>query len=108
MKKLLVFLLAAMLLLCLTACKGSDNKGEKKTNTTTQPVSDPSNTKVYYKTDAAGATITTVIVMPEEGSGETLPIKTIAPTEANTTTTTTPTFAAEEDNPFNDVELGWD
>ena len=108
MKKLLPILLAVLLLTCLLcACGNNADKDEQKTVTTTQPVGDatgnPTNTKVYYKTDAAGSTITTVIVLPEEG--ETFPIQTIAPTEANKTTS--PTFAVEDDNQFNDVTLAW-
>lgn len=106
MKKLLPILLAVLLTCLLCACGNKSDKDDQKTVTTTQPVGDAtgdtSNTKVYYKTDAAGSTITTVIVLPEEG--ETFPIQTIAPTEANTTA---PTFVAEEDDPFNDADLNW-
>lgn len=102
MKKLLVFLLAALMLTALCACGG--NSDEKGGNTITP--SDTRPTKIYYKTNAAGSTITTVIVLPEEG--ETFPIQTVAPTEENTTTpTTAPTFAAEESDPFNDAILQW-
>lgn len=107
MKKLLVILLAALMLTALCACGG--NSDENETNNTTQPVGDNTTdtrpTKIYYKTNAAGSTITTVIVLPEDG--ETFPIQTVAPTEANTTTTTAPTFAAEESDPFNDAILQW-
>ena len=108
MKKLLVFLLAALMLTALCAC--GDDTVQTETNNTTQPVGDNTTasrpTKVYYKTDAAGSTFTTVIVLPEEG--ETFPIQTIAPTEASTTTpTTAPTFAVEESDPFNDAVLQW-
>lgn len=107
MKKLLPVLLAVLLLTCLLcACGDKSDQDDTKTVTTTQPVGDTNgdtpSTKVYYKTDAAGSTITTVIVLP--GEGETFPIQTIAPTEANTTA---PTFVAGEDDPFNDVELDW-
>ena len=108
MKKLLPILLAVLLLTCLLcACGDKSDQDDTKTVTTTQPVGDatgdPTNTKVYYKTDAAGSTITTVIVLPEEG--EPFPIETVAPTDA--TTTTAPTFAVEEDDPFNDATLAW-
>lgn len=107
MKKLLPILLAVLLLTCLLcACGDKSDQDDTKTVTTTQPVGDatgdPTNTKVYYKTDAAGSTITTVIVLPEEG--ETFPIETAAPTEA---TTSAPTFAYDDDNQFNDVTLAW-
>ena len=107
MKKLLPILLAVLLLTgLLCACGNNSDKDDTKTVTTTQPVGDadgdPTNTKVYYKTDAAGSTITTVIVLPEEG--ETFPIETAAPTEA---TTSAPTFAYDDDNQFNDVTLAW-
>lgn len=109
MKKLLPILLAVLLLTgLLCACGNNSDKDDVKPTITTQPVGDatgdPTNTKVYYKTDAAGSTITTVIVLPEEG--EPFPIETAAPTDA--TTTTAPTFAVEEDDPFNDAELNWD
>ena len=108
MKKLLPILLAVLLLTGLLCACGKSDKDDNKTVTTTQPVGDatgdPTNTKVYYKTDAAGSTITTVIVLPEEG--EPFPIETATPTDA--TTTTAPTFAVEEDDPFNDAELNWD
>lgn len=44
---------------------------EKQTDTTTQPVSDTTNaasgrTQIYYKTDYAGNTITTVVELPED------------------------------------------
>ena len=108
MKKLLPILLAVLLLTgLLCACGNNSDKDEQKTVTTTQPVGDAdgdtSNTKSYYKTDAAGSTITTVIVLPEEG--EPFPIETLAPT--NATTTTAPPFAVEDDNQFNDAELNW-
>lgn len=106
MKKILAFLLATILLLCLCACGKKDDDQTKTTNTTA-PVGEtkePSQTKVYYKTNAAGSTITTVIVLPEEG--ETFPIKTAAPTEA-TTSTAAPTFTHAEDAQFNDVTLAW-
>ena len=111
MKKLLPILLAVLLLTgLLCACGNNSDKDDKddvKPTITTQPVGDatgdPTNTKVYYKTDAAGSTITTVIVLPEEG--EPFPIETLAPT--NATTTTAPTFDMEDDNQFNDAELNW-
>lgn len=110
MKKLLPVLLAVLLLTCLLcACGDKSDKSDKdeiKPTITTQPVGDTNgdtpSTKVYYKTDAAGSTITTVIVLP--GEGETFPIQTIAPTEA---TTSAPTFAYDDDNQFNDVTLAW-
>ena len=106
MKKLLPILLAVLLTCLLCACGDNSDQDDTKTVTTTQPVGDatgdPTNTKVYYKTDAAGSTITTVIVLPEEG--ETFPIETAAPTEA---TTSAPTFAYDDDNQFNDVTLAW-
>lgn len=107
MKKLLPVLLAVLLLTCLLcACGDKSDQDDTKTVTTTQPVGDTNgdtpSTKVYYKTDAAGSTITTVIVLP--GEGETFPIQTIAPTEA---TTSAPTFAYDDDNQFNDVTLAW-
>ena len=107
MKKLLPVLLAVLLLTCLLcACGDKSDKDDTNTVTTTQPVGDTNgdtpSTKVYYKTDAAGSTITTVIVLP--GEGETFPIQTIAPTEA---TTSAPTFAYDDDNQFNDVTLAW-
>lgn len=110
MKKLLAFLLAAVMLFTLCACgndsgKKDDTKKTDATNAGETTATKPTETKIYYKTNAAGSTITTVIVVPEEG--ETFPIQTVAPTEADTTTTTAPTFAAEEDNPFNDVTLPW-
>lgn len=109
MKKLFAVALAAVMLLALCAC-GIKTDDKKETNNTTQPVGDTDNTstsrtKVYYQTDAAGSTITTVIVLPEDG--ESFPIKTIAPTEEGTTTTTAPTFTYEDDNQFNDATLAW-
>ncbi|MBR2320148.1 MAG: hypothetical protein IKA50_05145 [Clostridia bacterium] len=111
MKKLLAFLLAVLMLVCLCAC-GDDNnaKDDNKINHTTQPVGNTENTdteqtKIYYKTDAAGSTITTVIVLP--GEGETFPIKTIAPTEESTASTASPTFTFEDDTAFNDATLAW-
>ena len=107
MKKILAFMLVAILLLALAACGKKDDGDQTKTTNTTAPVGEtkaPSQTKVYYKTDVAGSTITTVIVVPEEG--ETFPIKTAAPTEA-TTSTAAPTFTHAEDAPFNDVTLAW-
>ena len=109
MKKVFALLLAAALLACLLcACGDKSDKDDTQTVTTTQPVGDTDgetpSTKVYYKTDAAGSTITTVIVLPEEG--ESFPIQTAAPTEA-TTSTAAPTFTHAEDAPFNDVTLAW-
>ena len=81
MKKWVALLLAVAMLTCLCACGDKSDKDDTQTVTTTQPVGDTDgetpSTKVYYKTDAAGSTITTVIVLPEEG--ETFPIKTAAP-----------------------------
>lgn len=109
MKKLLPLLPAVTLLACLLCACGNNGKTDdsQKTVTTTRPVGDTTGTaaetKVYYKTDAAGSTITTVIVLP--GEGETFPIETAAPTDA--TTTEAPTFTYEDENQFNDATLAW-
>lgn len=108
MKKLLPLLLVVLMLTCLLCACGNDGKKDdgNKTVTTTQPVGDTTGTaaetKVYYKTDAAGSTITTVIVLPSEG--ETFPIETAAPTQS---TTEAPTFTYEDENQFNDATLAW-
>ena len=111
MKKIIACLLVVLALTCLLcACGDKDAKDDTKTNHTTQPVgktenTDTEQTKIYYKTDAAGSTITTVIVLP--GEGETFPIKTIAPTEESAAPTTAPTFVFEDDTAFNDATLAW-
>lgn len=109
MKKIIACLLVVLALTCLLcACGDKDDKDDNKTNHTTQPVGsteDTEQTKIYYKTDAAGSTITTVIVLP--GEGETFPIKTIAPTEESAAPTTAPTFAFDDDAAFNDATLAW-
>lgn len=110
MKKIIACLLVVLALTCLLcACGDKDDKDDNKTNHTTQPIGNtednPEQTKIYYKTDAAGSTITTVIVLP--GEGETFPIKTIAPTEESAAPTTSPTFTFEDDTPFNDATLAW-
>ena len=106
MKRLIAIILVLISIMALLCACGKADKSDQKTVTTTQPVGDatgdPTNTKIYYKTDAAGSTITTVIVLPEEG--EPFPIETVVPTDA---TTTAPTFDTEDDNQFNDAELNW-
>ena len=106
MKKLLPILLAVAMLACLLCACGDDTKkDDQKTVTTTQPLGNTEDTtstetKVYYKTDAAGSTITTVIVLP--GEGETFPIVTVAPTESEA-----PEFTHEDEHQFNDATLAW-
>ncbi len=107
MKKVIALLLAVAMLACLCACGDNSKKDDSKTNNTTQPVgtqseTSTSKTKIYYKTDAAGSTITTVIVLPDDSQGS-FPLQ----TAATGTNTTAPTFTYEDDNHFNDATLAW-
>lgn len=81
MKKIAIFALATILLLCLCACGAktpADNGGECTTSTT-------------IGGGEGNSTTAAPIVNPTDG-----------------TTTTLPTFTADNDDVFNDAELSWD